>query len=129
LSYYTMHERQRPSAGFEWRRLQVTISRDDGEDVCVNTFDVINITSGAVDTTWTTTDYTTAEARFTTFYNAIKSYLGSTAHTLTYRWYVSPRIPGDARPPARITTAVSDLAPGFDPLPNQVAMSLTKITA
>ena len=127
LHYYmdSVHDVAAPD--WTWRRLQATITRDNGEDVCVNTYDIVNITSGHIDGTWTTTDYTNCEAKFTTFYNAVKTYLGKDAHTLTYRWYSYPRVPHDGRPPERIYSPVTDLTPIYDILPEQVAFSCTKV--
>jgi hypothetical protein len=48
----------------EWRHVQCIFrdpADDDTRNICVTTFDIVNITGGAVDSTWTTGDYDTVE--------------------------------------------------------------------
>jgi hypothetical protein len=78
-------------AAMTWRRLTATYQYNasvDIKDDMVMTFDVVNITAGAVDPSWTTTDYTTVEAKFDTFFNAIASNQTSGARLKQYAWYV-----------------------------------------
>lgn len=126
------------AAALEWRRLQSVWSRTTptgtSEDKAICTFDLINITSGTVDTSWTTTDYTTAEGIFDTMFTTIKAYQ-STTHTLTqYRWYrqrfaaiggTNPFL--DSGPPQRVTSK-SLAGTGSDHLPYQVACAITEKT-
>lgn len=121
-------EKQDAPDNFHWKKVQVSISRDDGEDLCTNTFQFVNITSGVVDSSWIAADYATVEARLTTFYNAVKGNLAKQAAALTYRWYDMPRAAGVENPPVeRITAAVPDLNPTPGMLIPQAACSITKV--
>lgn len=124
----------------EWRHLQVIQNRATPagtvEDKAMMTFDLLNITGLSVDPTWTTTDFTTAEARFTTYLTALKPYHTSTTVYTQYRWYkrkfndpllVEKRF-ADTGPPERITT-ISIGGTSVSPvLPYQVACSTTEKT-
>jgi len=125
----------------EWRRLQVIYTRltpaNTAEDVAVNTFDLINITSGGLDTTWTTGDYTTCETAFDAFYTTYKAGMSPKATVSAYKWYVrkfNPADPGnkpylDSGDPVRTTVkAHTGTGSGTQQVPYQVAISVTEKT-
>lgn len=123
----------------EWRRLQMQFSRSvpSGytEDRAVITFDFLNITSGDVDNTWITSDYTSLETALDTFWTSIKPYV-STEHSLVeYRWFRqrfndvdNPKPFAPAGPPQRVTARA---VPGTSAaaVPYQIATSVTERTA
>jgi len=69
-----------------WKRLLAVVTRASPtgttEDKAVMTFDLLNITSGQDDPTWTTSDFTTAEGLFDTWWTSIKTGI-SPKHTLS----------------------------------------------
>lgn len=125
----------------EWRRLAVEISRTTPggtvEDRAVTTWDLLNITGGDIDTSWTTTDYTTAEAAFDEFWGTWAGLASSSHAVVGYKWYAmrfadpmtaSHRFENTG-PPQR---AVSKAIPGTGssaPLPYQIACAITEKTA
>lgn len=121
-----------------WRRVNLIYTRTTPtgteEDKAQIGFDLINITGGAVDDTWTTGDFTTVETALTAWATSLQSSMQSN-HTLTeYRWYrrafnsldfEKPFAPSGA--PVRITSvSKSGTAGSF--LPYQVACSVTEET-
>lgn len=122
-----------------WRHLaaryQWTGSVDPADDMWIG-FDIVNITGGAVDGTWTTSDYTTMEGHCDTFFTAIATNQISNCRLIEYRWYVKSYNPYSiAAPfaphgsPERVTTK-SILGTGASSigLPGQVAISVTEKT-
>lgn len=124
-----MIEKKDAPEGFTFRRCQVVLNKSTTEDVAVNTFDFVNITSGDPDSSWITADYQAVEARLRTFYAALAAYLPSTVSLREFRWHLLPD-------PAEDTDAVR-IAPPSTPLsftatasmPHQVACSITKVTS
>jgi hypothetical protein len=115
---------------FQGRRCQVVIARPSPEDVVVNTFDFVNITSGAVDTSWTAGDFTGVEARLRTFYAAIAARIPSDCSLREFRWNVLPNPPGVINPAVRVAPPATALAfSGTARLPAQLAVAITKTTA
>lgn len=125
----------------QWRRLVTVYSRETPvgttEDVAVCTFDIVNITGGQVDTSWTTTDFTTVEGHMDAFQNvwAANAYAGFILNE--YRWYsmafANPMtlerrfLPSGA--PVRITPKNIPGTVLVEPLPYQVAFSVTERTS
>lgn len=98
----------------QWRKLMVKAHITAGTPAAADdawcSWDLINITGGNVDNSWTTADYAACEARFDTFWTAYKPNFASWATISEYRWYVrefTPIGPGnpfkDSGPPARVT--------------------------
>lgn len=124
----------------EWRRLVVEFTRGTPattiEDKAHCTFDLINITSGQVDTSWTSGDFTTCETFFDEWLTAWKMGLGG-AYTVTrYKWYrmrfrevmtVTHRFE-ETGPPVRSQAKTIVGTSSANPLPYQVAMSVTEKT-
>lgn len=107
----------------EWRKVMLIWSDNTAggisADQCVTTLDLTNITGGALDSSWTTGDYTTCEGLMDTFVTAFKPYTQQRLKFTGYRWYKrqftdvpsSPLPAGtrdepfkDSGPPTRITT-------------------------
>lgn len=108
-----------------WRR---TSAGGVDEDVAVVSLHFINITSGAVDETWTTTDFTTLEALIDTWWGSLKSGYGSNTILSEYRWYhVRPgSLSGDS---VRLTSrTVAGTGTSSLSLPPQCAISVTQKT-
>lgn len=126
-------------AAVEWRRMQMQFSRlvPSGftEDRAVCTFDFLNITSGDVDNTWITSDYTTLETALDTWWTSVKPYVSAEHSLVEYRWFRqrfnsvdNPKPFAPAGPPQRVTTrAVAGTSSGA--VPYQVAASVTERTA
>jgi len=124
-----------------WRRAAVHWRRGEGsqspEDDAICTFDFVNITSSEVDNTWTTADYDIATAHLVTFLTEIAPLIASTHGVKEIRFYrmqfASPMT--DIRrfvpsgPPERISTVNVPGASLGEPLPSQVAYSVTERTA
>jgi hypothetical protein len=130
----------------EWRRVQCVFTRatptGTSEDKAVCTFDLVNITGGAVDTSWVTADYTTAEAKLDTFWNALVTGLSPKLTLSQYRWYKmrftppgttgpkGPKAYVDSVLPERITTkSIIGTGTGTQQVPFQVAATVTEKTA
>lgn len=135
------------SSSVGWRRLHAVCTRltpaGTIEDKAIMTFDLLNITSGSADDTWTTTDFTTAESKFDTMFAAIASGLSPKLTVSEYRWYRKtfapagtvypdgkPKYFADSGPPARVTPkAIVGTGPGTQQMPYQVAISVTEKTS
>lgn len=123
-----------------WRHLQIVAQRGTPvgtvEDKAIMTFDLLNITGGAVDNTWTTTDFTTAESRFSTWLTALLGSISNDVSFVQYRWYrrqfavpmTADKRFADTGPPERITTIALTGTAGTGKMPYQVAMSITELT-
>jgi len=116
-----------------YRRAMCTFLRDDGDDVTENIFDIVNLTGGSVDNSWITADYTGAEARILTFYQALVSanIFAPGLKLQEVRWYPMPQTgTKDApTPPLRIHTFNESIGGGTQALPHQVALTVTKVVA
>lgn len=84
----------------EWRYLQWRFQRatpvGTEEDVAVFTMNIVNVTGGQNDPTWTAGDYTACEAAMAELWNTLRNFI-NTSHTLTrVDWYArsfNPAIP------------------------------------
>lgn len=125
------------TGSYELRELAVVWRRETFggpvQDVAMCTFHLMNLTGGAPDATWTTGDYTAAEALFDTWWTAILSRFNNSLQLAEYVW----RADGPAFKPHGSSLAptlrrVARSVPGTNvqsPLPPQVAMSVTEVTA
>lgn len=108
---------------------------------------IVNITGGNIDTSWTTTDYTTCETHLTEYFNALKPFQSSSHTLVDIRWYAKqfhPDMPiGESiyepgskvlrdvdrfarmGPPQRVTTVNIAGTDAAKPLPYQMSMSIT----
>jgi len=122
-----------------WRRVNVEFSPSGGitqpSDRAMFTLDIINLTSGAVDTSWTTGDYTAVETRLNTYMGTVMSNTGSGWTHTGYRWYVrSFNAIGNPKPfqpnggPVRFTAA-NTAAGGGSTGVRQWATAVTEHTA
>lgn len=127
---YSLTEQHDVATGFQGRRCQVVLSRGTTEDVVVNTFDFVNITSGVPDTTWTSGDFSGVEARLRTFYAALTTYIPSAVSLREFRWSVLPNPAGEENPAVRVAPPATALtfSGSSSVLPPQVACTLTKVT-
>lgn len=132
------HESPAPSV-MQWRKLMVKIENISAgavsQDAAWCTWDLVNITGGNVDNSWTTGDYTTAEALFTTFWGSMLSKINNYGKVSEYRWYTrefngydQEKPFKDSGPPQRVTT-VSYTGSGGGAGPSQMALTLTERTA
>lgn len=102
------------------------------EDVAITTHHFVNYTGGAVDPSWDSGDFTTAEAAFDTFANVIKTYQPNTVALTQYRWYeksAATETPGTENPPVRVTTKSVTGTGSGSALPPQCAISVTEKTS
>lgn len=126
------------TGSFELRELSVLWLRDptssDPQDVAMCTFHLLNITAGAPDASWITADYTTCEARFDTWWTAIKPQYPPQTVLHEYVW----RPDGPAFKPfgaslsptlRRVAKAVAGTEVSGMQLPPQVAVTVTERTA
>jgi hypothetical protein len=122
----------------EWRRFvahwRYTGSTDPKDDMYC-TWDISNITGGALDSSWTTTDYTTCESKFDTFFGAIASNQEPHTVLIEYKWYVrSYNDYGNSHPfaphgpPVRVTPKGIAGTAGGTLMPPQAAISVTEKT-
>lgn len=128
-AYLASEQHQAPTE-FQGRRCQVVLSRGTTEDVVVNTFDFVNITSGEVDTSWTSGDFSAVEARLRTFYAAMTTYIPSTVSLKEFRWSILPNPAGVENPAVRVAppaTALTFTGSTSSQLPPQVALTITKV--
>lgn len=121
----------------EWRRVVLRFTRPPisgaVEDEAQIKFDLVNITGGDVDTSWTAGDYTTAEGALDEWWTAVKPVVATTYQLKEYRWYkmafAEPMQPerrfAQSGPPQRVTSKASPGTSASGPLPQQVAASIT----
>jgi hypothetical protein len=126
---YSATERVDAPDPFTFRRVQVVIQRANSEDVITNTYDILNITSGAPDSSWTSADFTAVEARLATFYGSMNSLMPSSASVREYRWHVLPDTAGDTAAVRVKPVTAALIGSAGNSLPPQVAMTATKQTA
>lgn len=116
---------------FEGRRLMVRWGRVSGGvsmDPAITTHDFVNITSDAIDSTWTEQDLINIENRYDTFWTAIKGSYAPEYSLDEYRWYkLGPDIV-PPNPPVRVTDRSVVGTNAGDSLPPQVAVSVTERT-
>jgi hypothetical protein len=125
----------------QWRHVQLVTRRTAPsglqEDVAVYGIDLLNLTGGDIDVTWTTGDYTTVQAAFDTYLTAIKPWRSGQALYDQLRIYgrafnpaMDPKKPFlDSGPPQYISDPADVAGTGTGVLPYQVAMSVTERTA
>lgn len=102
-------------AALEWRKVMIrysdTASAEARDDAFI-TLDLVNVTNGNIDTTWSTGDYTTAEGHLDTMFTNLKPNFAAEYTVDQYRWYRRMFNPyenttkafADSGPPVRITT-------------------------
>jgi hypothetical protein len=122
------------SGGIGVRRCILVIGRTtahSGADVAECHFDFLNITSGAPDDTWITSDFTTLEGYIDTFWTTVKQYVSPGYQLQEYRWYRVGAGVVKPNPAVRVLTkTVPVVGTGTSNLlPPQVACSLTFRTA
>lgn len=123
-----------------WRQLQCVVERTPtagtSDDFAICTFDLLNLTGGAPDSTWDAGDYAAAEAAFDTYWNAVKPLMSGTHKVKEYRWYTRSFAPvmsqthrfADSGPPQRITSKSIVGTAGVAAQAWQVAMTVTERT-
>lgn len=95
------------------------------EDVAVMHFDFLNMTAGAPDDTWTAGDYTAIEGHLTTWWNTLKTAVGTYTTLKELRWYRLGAGVTPPNPPTKVTpigTAGSNGSPENAP---QLACSIS----
>jgi hypothetical protein len=130
-SNFDGHDTLANAAAVEGRRAELVFDRTSpgAEDVATCSFSLLNYTSGAVDTTWTTGDYDDCSAAIVAMWNAIKSkHYGCSLREIRY-YREGPGIAAGAAGPAEHVHAVGVAATGVGMLPPQVACSITLRTA
>jgi hypothetical protein len=124
----------------DWRRVHLIWNRSSPsgapEDQAMVTLDLLNITSGAIDTTWTNSDFTTCETALDTMVNTIGGYQNSNHTLVAYKWYrkrfndlTNPKPYQPSLNPVRIQAKTIAGQVGTLPMPYQVACSVTEKTA
>lgn len=89
----------------------------------------INTTGGALDTTWTTGDYTAAESAIQTFWINTNTFISQDYRLVEHRWYSFGPGVTKPNPPSRITTIAPLAGQGTALGPHQVASTVTLRTA
>jgi hypothetical protein len=124
----------------EWRRLVIAMQRatpvGSEEDYAHMTFDLVNITGGQIDQTWTDTDFTTCETFYDEWFNAFKASIDNGHTVVAYRWYrmrfrqimTDTHRFEDTGPPVRVQTKTIAGTDAATVLPYQCAMSVTEKT-
>lgn len=124
---------------YELRKLEVQWTRDVSgaplDDRAICTFHLLNLTAGAPDPTWITGDFTAIEARFDTWWTAIKTLYEPRVKLVEYVW----RRDGPSFKPhgaefspvvRRVARSVAGTGGGaVSMLPPQVALTVTERTA
>lgn len=125
----------------QWRRYQILYTRTTPagttEDRAGFSIDIVNLTSGAIDTTWTAGDYTTVFGLLGPMVVAFRPYQSSNHDYTSMRAYQMQFNPAgwpskpfaDSGPPVDVHTAGGTPGSGTGVLPYQVAMSVTERTA
>lgn len=124
------------TSAYELRELTVkwnrTVGMSPAEDLAMCTFHVLNSTGGVPDATWTTADYTAAEALFDTWWTAIKDRYHPFTSLVEYAW----RADGPAykpfgaslQPTLRITPkSLAGTNATGSMMPPQLAVSVTEV--
>lgn len=124
----------------EWRRFVIRCTRSSpsgtSEDLAQFKLDLVNLTGGVLDTSWTSGDYAAVKARLDTMLTALKPYTASVCNYSEYRAYAMAfnATPDVARPfvntgpPAYLVAGVG-AGTGVSVLPYQVSASVTFRTA
>src|SRR3954447_8800278 len=102
-----------PPTGIGVRKCQITILRNPGGvliDPAVMHFSFLNMTAGAPDDTWITSDYTTLEGYITTWCTAMKPYMAGSAMFSEFRWYRAGAGVVAPNPPERINILGTPIA-------------------
>ena len=123
-----------------WIRAHAICTRDTptgtSEDTAQIKLDLLNITGGEIDTSWTSADLTAINTKLEAYLSGLTGVMANN-HTWTQlRYYIMRFNPtpdltrpfADTGPPVRVTTISYDGA-GTTPVPYQVAMSHTLKTA
>jgi len=125
------------SGAYELRKLTIDWTRQFGtdppQDVAQCTFHLLNLTAGVPDASWITSDYTTAEALFDTWWTAIKIYYADEMKTSQYSWRADGpafRPHGTEFSPTLRTVSRSSAGTNTteQTLPPQTAVSVTEVT-
>lgn len=118
------------AAPFELRKVQLTWTSNDAavatDDVRVATFHFLKLTGGVPDDAWVAGDFTALNTNFATWWNAIKDRFNSAttlSHLKVYK--DGPEIEPPQVPVYDATLNIGG-ASGFDPLPPQVAVTVTE---
>jgi hypothetical protein len=85
------HERDDTELLPTWRRFAMEFTRPAPsgflEDKAIMTWDLYNVTDNVVDNTWTTTDFTTVEGHFLTWWTSVKTWMHTGLSYAGGRWY------------------------------------------
>src|SRR5262252_9559774 len=80
------------SSGMSWMHVSVRIHNTSPAAVIQDDFfigfDILNITGGLPDSTWTTSDFTTCETQLDSYINSVKATWPDWLTVTEYRWYV-----------------------------------------
>jgi hypothetical protein len=125
----TLGESAAVSGGIGGRRVQLVFTRTPpgsfAEDVAVMHLDFLNMTAGAPDDTWTTSDFTTLEGIIGTWWTALKPRVVSSCVLKELRWYRVGAGVVPPNPPVRITPIGTAGTGGTQPMPPQVSCSIS----
>jgi hypothetical protein len=125
------------TTGYELRKLTAEFSRTfasaPAQDAAMITMHYLNLTAGDPDATWTTTDYTTVETAFDTFWAALATYYPTSVALSEINWRAdgpSYKPFGTNLQPTLRVVARSAAGSGTVSamLPPQCAVSVTEVT-
>lgn len=78
------------AANSEWRHVQLVaqpVGNQTNSDRAVTTWDIVNITNGAIDNSWTDADYSTVQASLSTLAQLWLPHMGSAYQLVETRYY------------------------------------------
>jgi len=107
-----------------------TWTRATNDDRIMTSMQLMNYTGGAVDPSWTTADFTTAETQLNTFWTSVSARMPTGFTLESYRWYpFGPTI--TAPNPARRITTPAGISGGSSTYayPHQISCAVTERTS
>lgn len=118
-----------PATGPVYQQLQVLFDKTPGVGSAVErelfNVNLLNITSGDPDSTWTAGDFSGIEARFDTWWTAQKVYHSTSLKLAGYKWFQRQVGVVSAGASHRLTLRSVAATASQDSLPAQVATSIT----
>lgn len=116
-------------ASVDYRQLQVlfdkNVSFTGAQERELFNINLVNLTAGDIDNTWTTADYTGVEARFNTWWTAQKTLHPASVALKGYKWYSRSIGVPQAGENIRLNTVTVPGTGAGDSLPPQIATSVT----
>lgn len=128
--YVTLGDDATQGGGVGVRRATLVLDRSAitvPDDAMLMHFDFLNLTSDQPDDTWTTADFTALEARFTTWWAALKGYTPTGVKLTRIYWHRVGKGIGKPNPAVRISDYATPVASNASAInyPPQAASSIS----